>query len=55
VKPMLTAEMAYSINIAITVVLAVALHLIVEKPVLSRLSTARASRSPSGGVVRAGT
>jgi exopolysaccharide production protein ExoZ len=55
VKPMLTAEIAYSINMAITVILAVALHLIVEKPVLSRLGAAKASRSPSSGVVRAGT
>lgn len=55
VKPMLTAEIAYSINIAITVVLAVALHLIVEKPLLSRLSAVKANRPPSGAVVRAGT
>ncbi|MGF7208244.1 peptidoglycan/LPS O-acetylase OafA/YrhL [Skermanella aerolata] len=54
VKPMLTAEIAYSINIAITVALAVALHLIVEKPVLSRLRAAKANRTPSTGVVRAG-
>ena len=54
VKPMLTAEMAYSINIAITVVLAIVLHLAVEKPVLSRLRAAKANRTPSAGVVRAG-
>jgi exopolysaccharide production protein ExoZ len=53
-NPVLTAEMAYSINIAVAVAVAVALHLIVEKPVLSRLSAAKASRPPSSGVVRAG-
>jgi exopolysaccharide production protein ExoZ len=40
IKPMLTAPVAFAINIAVVVVAAMILHLIIEKPVLSWLRAA---------------
>jgi peptidoglycan/LPS O-acetylase OafA/YrhL len=52
VKPMLTAETAYAINIAVVVAAALILHLVIEKPVLSWLRAALGSDTPDGARLR---
>jgi exopolysaccharide production protein ExoZ len=48
VKPMLTAETAYVINMVVVVAAAMILHLVLEKPVLSRLRAALTDDSADG-------
>ncbi len=48
VKPMLTAETAYVINMVVVVAAAMILHLVIEKPVLSRLRAALTDDSADG-------
>ena len=52
VKPMLTAETAYVINMVVVVAAAMILHLVIEKPVLSRLRAALTDDSPDGARLR---
>jgi exopolysaccharide production protein ExoZ len=52
IKPMLTAETAYVINMVVVVVAAMILHLVIERPLLSRLRTALAGESPDGARLR---
>lgn len=40
VKPMLTAETAYVINMVVVVIVAIILHMVIEKPVLTQLRAA---------------
>jgi exopolysaccharide production protein ExoZ len=48
VKPMLTAETAYVINMVVVVAAAMILHLVLEKPVLSRLRAVLTDDSADG-------
>ena len=52
VKPMLTAETAYVINMVVVVVAAMVLHLVIERPLLSGFRVALAGESPDGARLR---